>query len=121
MASTEGKAPTQEPTPEQKLLHAAVQGRISDMEALLDSGVSIECKDRFGQTPLYMSVQNAHIDACEFLIKRGARLDNKDEFGRTPLDLAIQMVPPSMIELTEPPEGHPPCRALTVYNMLKAA
>ena len=121
MASTEEKAKREEPTPTQQMLHAAVQGRISDMEALLDAGVSIECKDRFGQTPLYMSVQNGHIDACEFLMKRGARLDNKDDFGRTPLDLAIQFVPPSMIDLSEPPEGHPPNRALAVYHLLKAA
>ena len=119
--ATEDKAKRDEPTQEQLLLHAAVQGRISDMEALLDAGVSIECKDRFEQTPLYMSVQNAHIDACEFLMKRGARLDNKDSFGRTPLDLAIQFVPPSMMELSEPPEGHPPNRALEVYHLLKAA
>ena len=38
---------------------------------------------QFGRTPLYLAMENGHVEAAELLIRSGATVDEKDNVGET--------------------------------------
>ena len=54
------------------LLHAAREGRIEAVEALLDGGADIDQRSGDGTTPLVLALLNGRFDLAMLLIERGA-------------------------------------------------
>ena len=54
------------------LLHAAREGRIEAVQALLDGGADIDQQSGDGTTPLVLALLNGHFDLALALIRRGA-------------------------------------------------
>ena len=57
---------------------------------MLQSGADVDAKDRYGTTPLMITVQNGNLELSKYLvINGGADLDMQDAFGTTALMHAI--------------------------------
>ncbi|AXK60194.1 ankyrin repeat domain-containing protein [Candidatus Chromulinivorax destructor] len=57
---------------------------------LIDAGVNVDIKNRYGQTPLHQAIFYSEIEIVQMLIDAGARLNLQDENGLTPLHLAVR-------------------------------
>ena len=66
---------------------AAVQGRISIMEALVRHGADINARGEHGYTPLHEAVEQDHWLAALRLLEMGADPTIKNDDGFTPLEL----------------------------------
>jgi ankyrin repeat protein len=75
------------------LHHAALAGRVSAAELLLDHGADLNARNRFGATPLHRAAMRGHLEVVRLLIARGADVNVVDNGGLispglTPLDYA---------------------------------
>ena len=52
------------------------------LKSLVDSGVSINSRDQYGQTILHAIVRDWHSDVALFLIRNNANVDVQDQHGR---------------------------------------
>jgi len=77
------------PSPDHFLL-AAKQGKVDQINRLLDRGLSIAVTDREGQTALHVAARWGRDTVASVLLDRGAPLDVTDLEGRTPLHLAAK-------------------------------
>ncbi len=57
---------------------------------LLNSGIDLNFKDKYGETPLYRAVDNNNSNIVKFLIENGANVDLKSQNDRTPLIRAVE-------------------------------
>lgn len=74
----------------QDSLHmAAWNGHTCAVEALVDSGISVNVKDHEGQTALHKAAAQGHQQIVVYLAKHGADLSIRDNSHRSPVDLAI--------------------------------
>jgi uncharacterized protein len=72
------------------LLHyAANEGRLSDVELLLQSGADPNAKDDSGWTPLHFAVQSDSKEVVALLLGNGAEVDAIDLDGNSPLFKAV--------------------------------
>lgn len=71
------------------LIKAALLGRVSDVERLIEDGAMVEARDTWGRTPLMLAACCGHYDVMDLLIKRGASVEAQDEAGNTPLMHAV--------------------------------
>ena len=67
------------------LLQAAAAGDVALSTLYLDAGVPIDCVDDAGQTPLFISCREGHLETVTLLLDRGTAIDKKNGHGRTPL------------------------------------
>jgi ankyrin repeat protein len=65
---------------------AAMRGRATVLEELLQAGAPPEATDDSGNTPLHFSVSLGHAKAAYVLLRAGASLKVKNNFGRSPED-----------------------------------
>jgi len=83
----------QQPPPADKadaLSAAARKGDATAVKALLDEGVDVNTKYRYGVTALIYACDHGHLDVVKLLVDRGADVNVKDSFyGSTPLLLAV--------------------------------
>jgi len=70
---------------EESLLKAANDGNLELVEAHINLGVSIECKDYRGRTPLLLAVWGNHYTTTVFLLDHGANVHVEDEYGNSPV------------------------------------
>ena len=69
---------------------AARKGDAAAVKKLLDEGVDVNTKFRYGATALFYACDHGHVDVVKVLLDRGADMALKDSFyGFTPLALAI--------------------------------
>jgi len=75
----------------QSLLHiAASKNQELFMSFLLDQGLSVNCVDRKGSTPLHGAAAKGHTNACCLLLGRGAVPNLKESLlGRTQIHVAL--------------------------------
>jgi ankyrin repeat protein len=71
------------------LSEAARKGDVAAVTRLLDEGVDVNTKFRYGVTALSYASDRGHVDVVRLLLERGADANTKDTFyGATPLNWA---------------------------------
>lgn len=70
------------------LHHAAVQGDMDMLRAIIDRGSGLNILDPDGYTPLMLAAKEGHWNACELLISCGASCEIENERHETALTLA---------------------------------
>jgi len=85
-----------------QLQDAARKGDASAVKRLLDDGVDVNTKFRYGTTALFFACDHGHVDVVKVLLDRGADVTIKDSFyGFTPLMLAVSPAQKRRPEHTE--------------------
>jgi len=95
---------TQAPPPSKadQLQAAARKGDAATVKTLLDEGVDVNSKFRYGTTALFFACDHGHVDVVKVLLDKGADLTVKDSFyGFTPLMLAVSPAQKRRPEHTE--------------------
>ena len=73
-----------------QLQEAARKGDAVAVKKLLDAGVDVNTKFRYGATALFYACDHGHLEVVKVLLDKGADLTIKDSFyGFTPLMLAV--------------------------------
>jgi ankyrin repeat protein len=73
----------------EEFFDAARKGDAAKVRGLLDQGVDVNAKWRYGQTALLMAAWRGRPEVVKVLLERGAAVDVKDTFyGMTPLQAA---------------------------------
>jgi len=84
------------------LAEAARKGDAAVVKKLLDEGVDVNTKYRYGATALSYACDRGHLDVVKLLLDRGADINVKDSFyGATPLTWAVS---PAMGRKPQHPE-----------------
>lgn len=72
------------------LREAARRGDLAKAKALLDAGVPVDAKNRYGATALFFAADKGHLALIQLLLERGASTEVSDTFyGMTPVVRAI--------------------------------
>ncbi|CAL1529214.1 unnamed protein product [Lymnaea stagnalis] len=69
------------------------------VQHILDSGASIDERNRAGQTPTMICIQKCDLNTLMLLLHHGARLDIKDKAGKSALDIATERNINSLVQL----------------------
>jgi Ankyrin repeats (3 copies) len=89
-------------TKAEQLQEAARKGDAPLVKKLLDDGVDVNTKYRYGATALFYACDHGHVDVVKVLLDKGADLTLKDTFyGFTPLMLAVSPAQKRKPEHTE--------------------
>jgi Ankyrin repeats (3 copies) len=89
-------------TKAEQLQEAARKGDAALVKKLLDDGVDVNTKYRYGATALFYACDHGHVDVVKVLLDKGADLTLKDTFyGFTPLMLAVSPAQKRKPEHTE--------------------
>lgn len=89
-------------TKSDQLQEAARKGDAATVKKLLDDGVDVNTKFRYGATALFYACDHGHVDVVKVLLDKGADLTIKDTFyGFTPLMLAVSPAQKRKPEHTE--------------------
>jgi ankyrin repeat protein len=67
-------------TKEEALLSAARKGDVATVKSLVEGGVPVDCKNRYGITPLYYAAWGGSEEVARYLIGRGADVNVRDTF-----------------------------------------
>lgn len=67
------------------LLMHAIEGRLNDVEKLVNEGAEVNFKNENGSTALMLAAYNGHTSIVEYLIKKGANVNVLDVNNRTAL------------------------------------
>ncbi|KAL6066503.1 Telomerase protein component 1 [Balamuthia mandrillaris] len=80
---------------------AAWRGRCEIIQALLDAGAEVNCRNDAQQTALHIAALRGHVDAARLLLCHGALVDapNPRRFNQTPLQIASLKGHARVIEL----------------------
>ncbi|XP_071122876.1 uncharacterized protein [Mytilus edulis] len=72
---------------DKKLLTAAEEGNIKEVESCVKNGASLECRDDYwsGLTPLMWAAGGGHLEVVTFLVTHGSQLEATSRSGLTPL------------------------------------
>ncbi len=74
----------------EQLLEAAQQQDIATVRELLESGVDVDFKSRYGATALFFAVDKGSLEIVNLLLESGAEVDVKDTFYKaTPVTWAL--------------------------------
>ncbi|MEK6324932.1 MAG: ankyrin repeat domain-containing protein [Acidobacteriota bacterium] len=79
---------------------AARKGDAAVVKALLDKGVDVNAKTRYGATALSYACDKGHLEVAKLLIERGADVNAKDTFyGEAPLGWALSKGHAAIVKL----------------------
>ncbi|XP_014467385.1 PREDICTED: uncharacterized protein LOC106740649 isoform X2 [Dinoponera quadriceps] len=100
-----------------KLLIAASESDLEEMDRLIKRGVSVNSKDRDGNTPLHWAVENGDLKVIELLLDKGATVNIKNNKGESPLDLVKRINRQDIVQILETslnpkPQIQPQCEKL---------
>merc|ERR1712098_947442 len=72
---------------------ATIKDRPQVAKALIEAGVDVNAKGRWGETALHFAAGDNHLQIGRMLIDAGADVRAEDEGNRTPLDWALKWNP----------------------------
>jgi ankyrin repeat protein len=72
-----------------QLIHAAMNGRLEQVQALLKKGVDVNAKKGMDRTPLMRSAWGGHLQVAKLLVENGADMNAKTKRGETALTQAL--------------------------------
>jgi ankyrin repeat protein len=78
---------------------AALNGQISTVVRILESGIDPDTADEDGRTPLMYAAYNGHAETIKKLIEKGASVNVNDPYGRTPLMMAASGPYPEAVKI----------------------
>jgi hypothetical protein len=85
-----------------ELSAAARKGDVATVKQLLDAGIDVNTRFRYGVTALMFACDHGHLDVVKALLDRGADPNVKDTFyGMTPLIMAVSPAQKKRPEHTE--------------------
>ena len=67
--------------------HAARNGNLNRVKALLNQGVHVNSRDEHGATPLHYAALSENLNIVQELLRRGAHVNPRTRSGMTPLYL----------------------------------
>ncbi|KAJ8368004.1 hypothetical protein SKAU_G00080320 [Synaphobranchus kaupii] len=76
------------PLDERKLHHAAWNGCLDQVKALLELPIPAGCQDPQGWTAVHHAAFGGHLPVVKFLLRRGTEINSRDFFNCTPLHRA---------------------------------
>ena len=80
------------------LFEAARTGDRASVVRLLDSGVDVNTRSRYGVTAAGFAADKGHLEVVRLLVERGANLDVTDSFyGSRPIDFALRGGHPDVV------------------------
>ncbi|OWZ20896.1 hypothetical protein PHMEG_0004624 [Phytophthora megakarya] len=79
------------------IVDQAKDGHTEMIELLLECGVSVDCENDFGWTPLHWATVKNHVNVVELLLNRKAKVDNMGGIGCTALHEVISIDVPLLI------------------------
>ena len=89
-------------TKAEQFQEAARKGDAAAVRKLIDEGVDVNTKYRYGATALFYATDHGHVEVVKVLLEKGAAMDLKDTFyGFTPLALALSPAQKKRPEHTE--------------------
>ena len=101
---------------------AARKGDAAAVKALLEAGVDVNAKTRYGATALSYACDKGHVEVVKLLIERGADVNVKDTFyGATPLDWALNHDATEVVLLLVQKGANEPASALELAVKKKDA
>ncbi|XP_039746388.1 ankyrin repeat, SAM and basic leucine zipper domain-containing protein 1 [Pararge aegeria] len=71
------------------LMRAAISGRVSVVELILEKDINIEMRDRQGWTAVFWTIYHNQPQCLEILLKKGARWNIVDKSQRSPIQIAM--------------------------------
>ncbi|XP_044762829.1 uncharacterized protein LOC123319871 [Coccinella septempunctata] len=81
------------------LLHiASTFGRVDIVGMMLDLGVVVDSRNKYGHTPLFLAVAKGCDEIVEMLLNKGATINPKDRDGVTPLHIVSETNHERMVE-----------------------
>lgn len=85
-----GAGSLHDPTPQAEFLEAAQRGDLARVQALLEAGVDVDSKNRYGASALTFATEKRRIEVVRFLLKSGADVNVRDTFyHQTPLSWSL--------------------------------
>jgi outer membrane protein assembly factor BamB len=91
LLSAQAPVPNQSQAQSEALANAARSGDTAQVAALLDKGVDVNAKGRYGATALFFAADKGHLDVVKLLVARGADINIQDTFYRTrPINWALE-------------------------------
>ncbi|XP_063436858.1 kinase D-interacting substrate of 220 kDa B-like [Mytilus trossulus] len=70
---------------DEKLLTAAAEGNIKEVELCVKNRANLECRDSDGWTPLMLAADKGHLEVVTYLVTHGSQLEATYGDGWTPL------------------------------------
>jgi ankyrin repeat protein len=81
------------------LLTTAARGQTAYLSEIVCHGMSVNCIDAMGETPLMKATQGGHVETVKYLLLHGANVHATDHFGQTALTLAQNAGRKDLVEL----------------------
>jgi uncharacterized protein len=82
-----------------RLIHAARDGRIVEVRALVRQHVDVNASEADGTTALHWAVRADDVESTRLLLRAGARADISNRYGLAPLALAAANGNPAIVTL----------------------
>jgi len=78
---------------------AIVNGDMTRLEEIYDSGIDVNMVDVSGWTALHTAIYHGHHNVIKWLLKYGANVHVRDKHGNSPLKIAVETDQNKIIEL----------------------
>jgi ankyrin repeat protein len=72
------------------LMQESRRGHLDNVKKLLDKGVDVNDKDKYGTTSLSLAAKNGHEEIVELLLRKGADVNVKNNAGHTSLQMSAR-------------------------------
>jgi ankyrin repeat protein len=95
-----GIEPAQRPVVDRTkiLLRAASRGQLETVRSLVRSGVNVDARSKYGNTPLMRAAYKGYVRVAEFLLDNGAYVNAQNMHGNTPLLVTVGAGHSEMVE-----------------------